>query len=210
MARIPAHVASGRRAPFPAGVFMGEITKVDENWSEDKTGLALVVTLSNITPFDADSPEVGARPKMQRLQVIFNNQSLVDIVEFTDDVPFALANAATLVTQLAEALGVVQPNIDGSVDFEMEPFLNSLMAGEFLGNQVVFEVKHRAYASRDAKAAAKMSGKKPEADRLDDSISGFQAAGEAAPEPEAEVEATTAPVAPPATPASALRGRARK
>ena len=208
MARIPAHVASGRRAPFPAGVFTGKLTKCDENWSEDKTGLAYVITFSDNAPFDADSPDVGARPKMQRLQIIFNNVSLVDIVEFDDKVPFALANAATLITQLAEALGVVQPDADGSVDLDIEPFLQDLMAGAFDGSVVVFEVKHRAYASREAKAAAKQTGKKPALDRLDDSISGFMAVGQGSEAPEPEVEPEPEPVK--ANPAAALRGRARK
>lgn len=207
MAHVPAHVASGRRAPFPAGTFLGNLSKVEENWSEDKTGFALLLTFTDITPFDADSPQVGARPKMQRIPVIFNNQSLVDIVEFTDDVPFALSNAAKLVTQLGGALGLIRPNMDGSVDFDMEPFLNDLMAGAFNGSTVVFEVKHRAYASREAKMAAKQTGKKPDLDRLDDSIDGFRALEnqveeQAAPEPEAPAPA-------PVAPASALR-RGRK
>jgi hypothetical protein len=191
--RIPAHVAAGRRAPFPAGVFLGELAKVQDSWSDDKTGLALLLTFTNVTPFDAESPQVGARPKTQRIQVIFDNQSLVDVTDFNDDVPLALQNAATLVTQMAEALGLVKPNADGSVDFELEPFLNDLMAGAFNGSALVFEVRHRQWKS-----------KKTGNSGTDDSICAFKAAGEAT--NPGTAEAAAAPV-PPTTPTAALRGR---
>ena len=197
MSHIPAHVATGRRSPFPAGVFAGTLKDVKENWSEDKTGLFLLLTLGDVTPADEKSPNVGSRPKIQRLSIIFDNVSVVDIEVFDDNVPMTLSQSAGLITMLAKAFGVAVANADGSVDYDMGEFLEDLMGKVYNGKNVIFEVQNRSWKS-----------KKTGNSGIDDSIIVFRMMDDGvAPAPEAPAPAEEAPApAPVATPATSLRG----
>lgn len=173
MAKVPSYVRTGKRAPFPAGTFIGQLTKVTDQWSDDQADLALLLEFRNITPADANSPNVGARPKMQRIQCIFEKQALAEIPDFSDEnIPMTLRSSATLVIQLAEAFGVAQkPATDTQdSDFEFEPFLTDLAAGVYNNRTVIFEVANRAWKS-----------KKTGSSGIDDSIKGFKSADADAP-----------------------------
>ena len=199
--RIPAHIAGGRRSPFPKGVFVGTLNKVEDRWSDDKTDMALNLTFNNITPIDG--PQVGSRHKFQRLQVIFDGQSLVEIEDWTEGkVPLALVDAAGLVTMLEEALGFALRNAGGENVADNEQFLEQLMAGVYNGRAVGFEVQNRTWKS-------KKTGKSG----IDDSCIRFfafddgsgQTAAPAAPAPESPAPAPAEGLAA-ASPAAALKG----
>lgn len=151
--RVPGNVVDGRSSPFPQGNFLGTLGEVKENWSEDGKNLDYTIALNSITPIDPQSPQVGARPFTTRITVIFQNQSIVDLIEFTDTTPFALQRAASVASQLAVSLGYATRGTDGSVDFNTEEFLENLLTGSYKGRQVGFEVTHRNWTSKKQKNA---------------------------------------------------------
>lgn len=202
--KVPGHVAQGRRAPFPPGIFVGSLKAAQANYDESGTA-ALLLTFRDIAPGDADSPNVNGRPKSQRVQIIDKNPKnpeelvmLADIAEFNDDVPLSLQRSATLLTQLALAFGVGTASPNGDVDVDMGTFLEDLENNVYADADVVFEVTHRPWYPKGAK-------KVEENKRVSDDIIRFAAvqAAEAAPAP--------APVAaaPAATAGARLRGRGR-
>ena len=203
--RVPSNVAAGRGSPFPQGVFLGSLGEVTTRWSDDQKNMDVILTFAENTPFDEDSPNVGARTKRQRVTLIFQGQALVDVEEFTDDVHVALQRSATLLTQTALALGFATLNEDKSVDIDLEAFLEQLTNNVFKGEVVVFEVRHRGYASREAQAAAKASGKKVQNDRISDDVVSIQAALDKDPAPAETFEEAAGEEATP-TPAAALSG----
>lgn len=146
--RVPGSVVDGRGQPFPQGVFLGRLAKNEEKWSEDGKNLDYILTFQDNTPLTPESPGVGARPFVQRVTVIFQNQSIVDVAEFTENTPFALQRTATVVTQLALALGYATRAEDGSVDFNIEEFLENLQAGAYKDRQIGYEVRHRAWKAK--------------------------------------------------------------
>jgi len=204
--RLPSYIVEGRRPPFPAGIYVGNVGDVTTNWSEDQKNLTLNLALVENTPFDEETPQVGGRQKFQRIQLIADGVALADLEAFDDDTPLPLQQSAKLVSQLAFALGIGAQDADKSMELDVEAFLEQLTAGVFKGQPVKFEIRHRAYASRESKAAAKQTGKKPDLDRLIDDVFAFMPAQDVvADEPVQEAMPTTAP----ATPASALKGRGR-
>ena len=153
--RIPSSVAQGKRPPFPKGVFIGTIEAAKTDWSQDQTKMVVLVTLTNNSPADSESPQVGARKKMQRIQIIDRlkdakeSVALVDVTDFNDiSVPISIQRSATLVTQLALALGAAKAVEGGDVDLDTEQFLEALTSGAFNGREVVFEVNHREWKSK--------------------------------------------------------------
>jgi hypothetical protein len=158
MTRYSSNVVEGKSPPFPAGVFVGKLTEAKEEWySSDKTNpdgkdsVRLNLTFKEITPLDG-APQVGTRPLGQRIDVVVKKQSIVEIEDLEDPaVPFNLRQSATLVIQLALALGVATRNGDGTLDFEMGPFLEALSAGNFTNQSVRFAVEQRQYGSKTQK-----------------------------------------------------------
>lgn len=182
--RVPGNVVDGRSSPYPQGNFLGRIKEVKDNWSEDGKNCDYTITLGDNTPIDQKSPNVGARPFITRLTVIFQNQSIVEIVEFTDKTPYALQRTAGMVSQFAVALGYATRAADGSVDFNTEEFLENFLSGAYKDRQVGFEVNHRSWKSKNQKNAdgSAKTGTSAELGRV------FNPEGEAAPvasEPEA-------------------------
>lgn len=150
--RVPGHVVDGRGQPFPQGNFLGRIKEVKDNWSEDGKTCDYLLTLGDNTPIDEKSPNVGARPFITRLTVVFQNQSIVELVEFTEKTPFALQRTAGMVSQLAVALGYAARATDGSVDFNTEEFLENLLSGAYKDRQIGYEVRHRGWKSKEKNA----------------------------------------------------------
>ncbi len=148
--KVPQDVLAGRGQPFPQGTFVSAANKIEQNTSEDKTGLELVVTLNENSPLDG-SPTVGKRPMTQRIPIVFQNQSVVDVEEFGENTPFALRRGAGLLGQLALALGVAQKQEDGGVIFDIENFLAGLVSGLYAKQAVGFSVYHRAWTSKKSK-----------------------------------------------------------
>jgi len=145
--RVPGNVIEGRGTPFPVGTFIGRLDKVEENASEDKKNLDLVLTFRDISTI-GEGPEVGARPFTQRVTVIFNDAFLADVTEFDDNVHFSLRRAAGLLTQIALAVGATTRTQDGSAELDMERFLESLTGGIYKDAQILFEVAHRPWTSK--------------------------------------------------------------
>ena len=180
--RVPGSVATGKRPPFPEGTFAGTLTDVKEAWNDDQNACDLLLTFSENTA--VEGPEVGARPKMQRITVVYHDGDsghasvpLADIEEFTDDTPFRLRDAATLLTQLAVAIGAAAPEENNDVEFDMGQFIESLTGGVFKGETVIYGVRHR-YAKTDKKK-----------ERPFDNIVSFKSAEE----PEEDLPIVTAP-----------------
>lgn len=151
--RVPGHIVDGGGQPFPQGTFLGRLDSVKDAWTEDNAGLEYILTFRDNTPANADTPNVGARPFVQRITVIFQNQSIVDLVEFKDTTPFALQRSATLISQLAIATGYAQRAADGSVEFNTEEFLENLLSGAYKDRQYGYEVRHRTWKSKTQKNA---------------------------------------------------------
>jgi len=142
MSRIPGHVVAGTGSPFPAGVFLGRLADVKDTYSEDGKSLDFAMQFQDITPIEG--PQVGARPFTQRITIITNELSVVDVQEFNDEVPFRLRDAATLISQLAIALGYqMTVNADKSIEFNMEEFLENLQSGIYKDRVLGFEVRQR-------------------------------------------------------------------
>jgi len=155
--KVPGNVVEGRGTPFPQGSFVGKLQKVDTAYSSSdranapdaKDNMEFVLTFNENAPADTESPNVGARPFTQRLTIIFKNQSLVDLTEFTDDTPFALRRAAGLIAQLAVALDApCTVGEDKSVTFDVNALLEGLQAGLYNGRQLGFTVTHRGWSSK--------------------------------------------------------------
>lgn len=149
--RVPKHIIEGRGNPFPQGLFLGRLVEVKDNWSEDQKNLDYVLTFQDIAPIEG--PQVGARPFTQRVTVIFQDQSVVDIEQFDESVPFALQRSAGLITQLARALEFpfVEATPDDTADFNAEEFLENLAAGFYKDRVVGFAVRHRSWKSKTQK-----------------------------------------------------------
>ena len=96
--------------------------------------------------------EPGARPYRVRIPVIWDGVGLVDVEEFNDDVPFVLQRSASLISQLAVALGAARMDAaTHDIDFDMEAFLEELEEDVYKNEAVMFEVQHREWTSKDKK-----------------------------------------------------------
>lgn len=158
--RIPQHIVDGKSPPFPAGTFEGALGEVKDEWypsdrknkPDTNDSFRLAIGFTDIATLDG--PTVGKRPLIQRIDIIRAGHSLVDVTEFNDDVPFSLRQSATLLSQLAIAVGAATPAADGSgLDVNMEQFIEQLQAKLFQGRRVVFEVQQRTYDSKTNKNA---------------------------------------------------------
>lgn len=149
--RVPGHIVDNKGQPFPQGVFLGRLAETKDQWSEAGESAEYILTFRDNTP--VEGPNVGARPFTQRIQVVYQNQSIVDITEFGEKTPFSLQRAAGLVAQLAVALGYATRSIDGSVEFNTEELLENLLTGAYKDRQLGFEVKHRNWKSKTQKDA---------------------------------------------------------
>lgn len=147
---IPQNILEGRGSPFPAGTYTSTENAIQQVWSEDKQNLDFVFKFTGNAPIEG--AEVGKRPLTQRVTVIFKNQSVVDIKNFDENTPFALQRSASLLAQLALALGVAQPRPEGGVTFDIENFLAGLASGLYSKATVGFEVYHRAWKSKAGKS----------------------------------------------------------
>lgn len=152
MATVPGSVVKGRGTPFPQGVYVGSLNKLEEAWSEDKKNLDFILTFRDNAPADENSPQIGARPLIQRVPVIRSGRSVVDLSgdDFTsEEVPFPLRLAAGQIAQLVVALGgPCSIDEDDSVSFDIEAFMEGLQAGLYNGRSVGFEVIHRKWTSK--------------------------------------------------------------
>src|SRR5512147_1536986 len=143
---VPQNVLEGKGLPFPAGTYLSAENQVTQLWNEAKDTLEFVVKLSGNTPIEGS--DVGKRPMTQRITVIFKNQSVVDVKNFDENTPFALQRAASVLGQLALALGVAQPRPEGGVAFDIENFLAGLASNLYAKNTIGFEVQHRPWTSK--------------------------------------------------------------
>jgi hypothetical protein len=150
--RVPGHIVDNKGQPFPQGTFLGRLAEVKDSWSEDGKSAEYILTFRDNSP--VDGPNVGARPFTQRIQVVYQDQSIVDITEFGERTPFSLQRAAGLVAQLAVALGYATRSLDGSVEFNTEELLENLLTGAYKDRQLGYEVKHRNWKSKTQKDAA--------------------------------------------------------
>ena len=153
---IPGDVVDNRPTPFPEGVFVGSLKEADTRWNEENTRLNLILIFRDVTAIEAEK-EPGARPYRVRIPIIWDGTALVDIEDATwkdhkDDIPYVLQRSASLLSTLADGLGVVEldPTTHGA-DFDMEAFLEELEEGAFTDGDVSFEVAHRAWESKDGK-----------------------------------------------------------
>lgn len=147
--RVPANVVDGKSPPFPMGAFVGTLTEIKDAWSEDQKNLDFATTFKDNVSTDG-TVNVGKRPFTQRIPVISKDESVVDVQDW-ENTSFILRRGATLLTQLAIAVGAVSKNEDGSADVNMEEFLQSLKAGLYNGRQIGFEVIHENWTSKDKK-----------------------------------------------------------
>jgi hypothetical protein len=160
MTRVPGNVIDGRSLPFPAGTYIGKLSEAKNEWyasdrknnPDKKDGVRLVLTFKEITP--VEGPNVGARPMIQRIDVVVPPKngrdaiSLVDVTEFDDSIPFNLRQSATLLSQLALAWGAITRDADGSSDVDFDQFIASLEGGVFNGREVMFGVEQRQVESK--------------------------------------------------------------
>lgn len=205
---IPRSVVEGRGQPFPAGTFIGTLKETKERWYKDEAGnnktLFLDLAFANITPIDG--PQVGARMFKPSFQLIASVQrqgevkatqyALVDIVEFNDQTPIGLAQTAGQAAQLAVAFNAATVAPNGDVQLDLPAFIENLAGGVYNGQQVIFELKQRAWTN-------KKSGKSGVATEIVRFISADATTEASAP----EVEAVAAPEAEP-TATARMRTRA--
>ena len=159
--RIPRRIVDNRPQPFQPGVYMGELTEVQEQWSDDKKNLELVMIFTNNTAVDGDW-DPGNRRFYQRANIIRDGMSMVDVEAFDDNVHYALQRAASLLGQMAVAVGAANVE-NGDVLVEWDSFLENLQNGMFKGKKVLYQVYHRTYKRREDPAErAKWTGIAPE------------------------------------------------
>ena len=164
--KIPSHIAEGKSPPFPAGTYVGKLTEAKQEWyasdaknkPDTKDSARLQLTFKEITP--VEGPQVGARPLMQRLDIIRPAQvggpaiSIVDVAQsgqWDESIPFGIRQSAALFSQLALAFGAASVDGTGNVDVELDEFITALSGGVFNNREVLFTVEQRTYASKTQK-----------------------------------------------------------
>jgi hypothetical protein len=154
--KFPQSIRDGKSPPFPAGSFVGSLSDITQDWyaadrnaPDKKDSMRFVLTLKEITPLP-ESPVVGARPCIQRVDIVHKGTSIVDIHDWEDSsVAFQLRQSGTLLIQLAEALGIASDNPED--DFDLNAFLEALTSGVYKNRTVGFSVEQRTYDSKTLK-----------------------------------------------------------
>jgi len=161
--KIPSHVAEGKSPPFPEGTFVGKLIEAKQEWyasdtknaPDKKDSARLTLTFKEITP--VEGPQVGARPLMQRLDIVRPPKpgqtpiSIVDVTEWDDSIPYGIRQSATLFSQLGLALGAASFDATGNVDVDLDEFITALSGGVFTNREVLFTVEQRSYDSKTRK-----------------------------------------------------------
>jgi hypothetical protein len=143
---IPQNILDGKSPPFPAGTYVSKENEVKQVWSEDKKSLDFQITLKDNAPVEGS--QIGKRPMVQRITVIYKEKGLVDVTTFDQDTPFPLQRGAGLLGTLAQAVGAATANPEGGATLDVENFLGGLASGLYAKNAVGFEVQHRAWKSK--------------------------------------------------------------
>jgi hypothetical protein len=164
MTRVSGNVIEGKSPPFPAGTFIGRLAEGKNEWyasdrnnPDKKDGVRLILTFKENSP--VEGPVVGARPMIQRLDIVLppkagkDSISLVDVTEIDDSTPFQLRQTATLLSQLALAWGAITRTDDGSADVDFNQFISDLEAGVYNAREVMFSVEQRTVESKTQKGA---------------------------------------------------------
>lgn len=130
--------------PYPAGTFVGTLeVQAEPDWyNEDKNcNLVLYMRENKLLEGDVDC---GARPKRQTITVIFDGEHLSDVEDVDNAENFILARSGALLSSLAEAVGAVSEDEDGTTDIDVDGFLEELQNGVYdtktTGDKLVFGV----------------------------------------------------------------------
>lgn len=145
---VPKAVVDNQYVAFPKGTFSGEFNRVEDNERGTAGGddwrFSLRGMFRNLTPMDEETPEVGARPFRADMTIIWDNQSLVELVnsESIGDLPFQLSRGLGSLSQLAVAVGAAARDEKGNVSFDLETFIQDLRENKYNERPVIIEVGH--------------------------------------------------------------------
>ncbi len=147
--KVPNDVADNKSPIFPAGTYVGELGDIEDRWvGEGQNGLFVRTLLTNISPADDSSPEVGARTMREDICFMLEGDSLFDYEEIDGETPFLFRRGAGLLASLATATGAAARSDDG-IDFDAQTFGEGLRNNDFTGEKVKFQVTHRNRKRKD-------------------------------------------------------------
>ncbi len=158
---IPGSVLN-RRSLFPEGHFSGTISAVKDDKNPAGTIGSIAFQLINNEQLEDGAKDPGKRPHFVRIPVwmeVKNKKGKTstlmtsEIDPEDDDIPFMLSQAVGQLGQLAVCLGQCEVAPDGSIDLDLEEFIESFRAedgekSDFDGEEVEFIVQHRRYKAK--------------------------------------------------------------
>jgi hypothetical protein len=136
---IPTSAVDNTYTPMPEGEYEGTIDLAEEKSPTDDWTVVRI-SLTDVASTDADVDLSRSRFGAD-LTIATNGESLLEISEYSDKLPFAIRKTAACLAGLAEGVGVTQRTETG-VDFDISDVYDALLAGEFRGERVRFEVSH--------------------------------------------------------------------
>lgn len=147
-ATIPASDVDNSYAVFPEGLYNGqiataEIRDVKDGWQ------TLKIAVEEVTPRDETQPSPGRTKFQSDITLKTDGVSVFEVGDFSSpDLPFGIRKAAGLLAGLAEGLGVATRE-NGQVVADLKSVAEALVAGEFKGEKIGFEVKHYKPKGKD-------------------------------------------------------------
>ena len=133
-----------RSGLFPEGNFVGTIEEStggylrDLDWEPPQTRLS--IQIGDIGSMVDDEAGVGARKYWADLTVNY------DGADFNgDDLPVQLNIAAQRLVELARSIGYIQ---EGDPSFDINAFVDAIVAGDFEGMEVGFRTYHKPYTNK--------------------------------------------------------------
>jgi hypothetical protein len=139
-ASVPSTVVDNEYSLFPQGTYEGEIATAElrtpkEGWQ------VLKLAVENVAPREGTG-DPGREKFQSDITILNEGVNVLEVADFSDpDVPFQIKRAAGLLAGLGEALGVAE-RVNGVVHADLKQVAEALIAGEFKGNKIAFEVTH--------------------------------------------------------------------
>lgn len=138
---VPTSTVDNSYENFPEGFYDGDISGAEiRDPNGDGSWQMIRVSFDNVTPKEG-TEDPGRTAWSGDITIATDGVNLFEIESLTSDTPFQLTRGAGLLAGLAEGLGVAS-RADGSVDVDLQEVAEALIAGQFEGERVGFEVTH--------------------------------------------------------------------
>lgn len=140
-AAVPAAVVDNSYSAFQPGYYNGQIAGAEirtpqEGWQVIK------LVVDNITPQEGTN-DPGRTRFQGDLTIETDGVNLFEVEDFgKGDLPFMIRKSAGLLAGLAEGLGVGE-RVNGIVHADLKQVAEALIAGQFKGEKIGFEVANR-------------------------------------------------------------------